>query len=208
MTTGIVERTCTAEAHSDGYGFTRCVDIGGRVVRATLTRDVHEGRSRAQVEVLDDDRTWTHLAEEPTSAWWAHTPPPRLGLDDAVAVLTPVTDRLLARAADILAPPTTAPVPPTVSASPLSVSALPPRLREAVSALLLITYGSDAEGSIGPEDIAQDQACSRPLHVIEFPDGSVVFTKAHRPTCPFITSAEDCDKHQCSPHHRPPHRTR
>jgi len=204
MTTGIVERTCTAEAHSDAYGFTRCVDIGGHVVRATLTRDIHEGRSRAQVEVLTDDRTWTHLAEEPTSTWWADTPPPRLGLDDAVAVLTPVTDRLFARAADILAPPT------TTTAPPLTVSALPPRLREAVSALLFITYGPDAEGSIGPEDIAQDQARSRPLHIIEFPDGSVVFTKAHRPTCPFITStgAEDCDKHQCSPHHRPPHRTR
>ncbi|KOX19261.1 hypothetical protein ADK67_33910 [Saccharothrix sp. NRRL B-16348] len=64
------------------------------------------------------------------------------------------------------------------------------------------SYGFDAEHRIDPDDIAWAYTWGGALHVIEHPDGSVTFTKAHRDDCPFITSAgtQDCDVDCRFPH--------
>ncbi|PRY29214.1 hypothetical protein [Umezawaea tangerina] len=92
-----------------------------------------------------------------------------------------MTDTLLRRAAKILAaPPTT--------------RTILPHVHGAISALLATSAGFNAEARIDPDDI--DRACTwgGALHIIEHPDDSLTFTKAHREDCPFITSrgAQDC----------------
>lgn len=115
------------------------------------------------------------------------TPPTPHATLDPVAVLSPIADRLLQRAADILTKP---PGPLTPS-----VSGLSPRVRDAVSALLAGAYGYDGERHIDPDDVAWAQTHGGALHILEHPDGSVTFTKQHRDACPFITSTgtQECD---------------
>lgn len=100
-------------------------------------------------------------------------------------MLAPLADRLLRRAATILAPPTT-------------TAAVSPRVLDAVAALLATVHTDHGERCVDPDEITWATTHGGNLHIIEHPDGSVTFTKAHRESCPFITSAgtRDCD-HEC-----------
>lgn len=181
MTTAITERDEAAEVTLNRYRYIRVVETGGRIVRARIERDFYHDQSLAVAEVLNDQMTWTCLVKDAPGNWWHATQTPRPHVD-AAAVLGPLADRILHRAAEVLAPP---PTPPTVSAHVL----------DAVSALLATTYGYDGELRITPEDITWASIHGGTLHVIEHADGSVTFTKQHRDQCPFVTSAGilDCD---------------
>jgi hypothetical protein len=193
MTT--TQRDETADATSNHYHYSRIVDIAGHVVRATLKRDFYLDHSRASVEVINDHRSWPLLAEDPASNWWHATPPPRREVD---AVLGPLADRLLHRAATILAPASTTPTPSS-------------RVLDAVSALLATTHGYDGERRIQLEEIAWASTRAGALHTIEHDDGGVTFTTRHRTDCVFITSrgSQDCPEDGClfedpyEPHRKP-----
>jgi hypothetical protein len=101
---------------------------------------------------------------------------------NAAAVLDPLAERLLQRAAEILAAP-----PPIVTLSP--------HLYRAVSALLATSSGFNAECRIDPNDIAWATNHGGALRIFEHSDGGVTFTKAHRDECPYMASkgGQDCD---------------
>ncbi|ANZ35977.1 hypothetical protein BBK82_07705 [Lentzea guizhouensis] len=183
MTTSMTERDETTGTSPQHYHHTRTVEIAGRTVRAHVERGHYlTTTSRAVAEVLNDQMTWTMLAAEATSEWWYNTPAPGPDIDDPARFLGPVTERLLQRAATILAaPPTT--------------HTLSPHLHGAISALLATSYGYDAEHRIEPDDITWAYTHGGALHIIEHPDGSVTFTKHHREDCLFNTSrgAQECD---------------
>jgi hypothetical protein len=116
--------------------------------------------------------TWTHLADEAPNNWVHDTPSPS-PMVHAATELGPLADRLVHRAAEILAPPTTS----------------SHHVLDAVSALLATAYGYDGERRIDPDEIEWAITHGGTLHVIEHGDGSVTFTKRHRDDCPFVTSA-------------------
>ncbi|PWK84493.1 hypothetical protein C8D88_108108 [Lentzea atacamensis] len=183
MTTSMTERDETTGTSPQHYHHTRTIEIAGRTVRAHVERGHYLNTSRAVAEVFNDQMTWTMLAAEATSDWWHNTPTPGPDIDDPARFLGPVTERLLQRAATILAaPPTT--------------HTLSPHLHGAISALLATSYGYDAEHCIEPDDITWAYTHGGALHIIEHPDGSVTFTKHHREDCPFITSrgTQECDE--------------
>ncbi|NUT51425.1 MAG: hypothetical protein HOV94_29615 [Saccharothrix sp.] len=189
MTTTMTERDETTGTSPHRYHHTRTVEIAGRTVRAHVERDFYINQSRAVAEVLNDQMTWTSLAADAPSDWWHNTPTPSPDIDNPARFLSPVTERLLQRAATILAaPPTTH----TIS----------PHLHGAISALLATSYGFDAEHRIDPDEITWAYTHGGALHIIEHPDGSVTFTKHHREDCPFITSrgTEECDEDCYFPH--------
>jgi hypothetical protein len=165
------------------YHYTRVVSIAGRTVRARIQRDFYPQQSCAVAEVLAEDMTWTHLADDPPSNWIDNTPPPS-PMIHAATELGPVAARLIGRATEILAPP------PTI---------LSPHVLQAVGALLATSYGYNAERRINPDDIAWASRHGGRFRIIEHHDGSVTFTKEHRDACPFLTSAgaRDCDG-ECS----------
>ncbi len=181
MTASTIERDQDAGATSTRYHYTRVVEIAGRTVRARLERDVYLNHSGAVAEVLTDQADWSTLAADDLNNWWHDTPPPSADVD-AAAVLGPLAERLLHRAAEILTAP-----PPTVTLSP--------HLYRAVSALLATSSGYNAECRIDPNDITWATDNGGTLHIFENPDGSVTFTKAHRDECPFVASkgGQDCD---------------
>jgi hypothetical protein len=189
MTTSMTERDETTGTSPQRYHHTRTVEIAGRTVRAHVERDFYINQSRAVAEVLNDQLTWTMLAADAPSDWWHNTPTPGPDIDDPARFLSPVTERLLQRAATILAaPPTT--------------NTISPHLHGAISALLATSYGYDAEHRIDPDEITWAYTHGGALHIIEHPDGSVTFTKHHREDCPFITSrgAQECDEDCYFPH--------
>jgi len=179
MTTVITPRDETAVATAHGYRYDRTVEIAGRLVRARIERQHHHSHSRAVVDMINDERSWTRIVDDLARRWWNTTPPPSTHVD-AVAVLGPVADELLRRAATVLSP-----APPTFS----------PHVLDAVSALLATTYRYDGERRIDPDEIEWATTRGGRLHIIEHDDGGVTFTKAHRDECPFITSSgtQDCD---------------
>ena len=181
MTASTIERDQDAGATSTRYHYTRVVEIAGRTVRARLERGVYLNHSGAVAEVLTDQTDWSTLAADDLNNWWHDTPPPSVDVD-AAAVLGPIAERLLHRAAEILAAP-----PPTVTLSP--------HLYRAVSALLATSSGYNAECRIDPNDMTWATDNGGTLHIFEHPDGSVTFTKAHRDGCPFVASkgGQDCD---------------
>lgn len=181
MTTAITERDQDAGATSTRYHYTRVVEIAGRTVRARVERGVYLNDSGAVAEVLTDQAEWSSLAADDLNNWWHDTPPPNPDVH-AVGVLGPLAERLLHRAAEILAAP-----PPTVTLSP--------HLYRAVSALLATNSGYNAECRIDPNDITWATNHGGALRIFEHPDGSVTFTKAHRDKCPFVASngGQDCD---------------
>jgi hypothetical protein len=181
MTAAITEHD-TAGATSNHYHFTRVVETGGRTVRVRIERNVDRDQSLAVAEVLNTHLTWTNLADDAQGNWWHTTPTPHPHVD-AAALLGPLADRLLYRAAQILAPSSTTP-------------SLSPRVLDAVSALLASTHGYNGERRIEPDEIAWANTPGGTLHIIEHADGSVTFTKEHLDACPFITSAgtQDCDQ--------------
>ncbi|WP_395110217.1 hypothetical protein [Actinomadura sp. SCN-SB] len=189
MTAAMTERDHSAGATPHRYHYTRTVEIAGHTVRACVERDTFIRRSRAVADVLNDQMIWTSLAAEAPSDWWYDTPRPGPGVDAPARFLRPVTERLLQRAAAILA------VPPTTHT-------LSPHLHGAISALLATSYGFNAEHDIEPGDITWAYTYGGALHIIEHPDGRVTFTKAHREDCPFITSrgARECDQDCYVPH--------
>jgi hypothetical protein len=179
MTAVIQPRDETAGLTTRAYHYTRIAQIAGYTVRAHIECGPFD-QSLAVVDVLNNHLTWTPLIADAASNWWYPTPAPH-ATTDPVAVLSPIADRLLHRAVDILtAPPT---------------PALSPRVRDAVGALLAGAYGYDGERRIEPDDIVWAQTHGGALHILEHPDGTVTFTKQHRDTCPFITStgAQECD---------------
>ncbi len=182
MTTTMTDRDETAGTSPHRYHHTRTVEIAGRTVRAHAERHFYFNQSSAVAEVLNDQLTWTSLVADAPSDWWHNTPTPGPGIGDPARFLSPVTERLLQRAASILA---AAPTTHTIS----------PHLHGAISALLATSYGFDAEHRIEPREIIWARTRGGALHIIEHPDGSVTFTKAHRDQCPFITSEgrHDCD---------------
>jgi hypothetical protein len=188
MTATITPRDEAAAVTSNGYRYDRVVDIAGRTVRARVERGIYLNDSLAIAEVLTEQMTWTSLAADAPANWWHTTPPPSPDVR-AADVLGPLTGPLVHRAAAILASP-----PTTVTLSP--------HVHGAVSALLATSYGFDAEHRIDPDDIAWAYAHGGALHIIEHPDGSVTFTKAHRDGCPFITGSgtQDCDDECCFEH--------
>ncbi|EWC64550.1 hypothetical protein UO65_0157 [Actinokineospora spheciospongiae] len=187
----MTDRDETTATTTDRYHYTRVVDIDGRTVRARVDRDRYINRSLAVAEVLNEHLTWTTLAAEAPSTWWHDTPnaTSRVAAADPARFLRPVTDPLLRRAATILA-------------SPPTTTTISPHLHGAIAALLATSHGYNAEYHIDPDDITWAHTHGGALHIIEHPDGSVVFTKAHRPNCPFITSAgsSDCDEDCYFPH--------
>ncbi|GAA4898162.1 hypothetical protein [Streptomonospora salina] len=92
----------TGYDRTQSYSYTRVADLGGRRVRARIHRDYYPVQSHAVAEVLSDARTWTHLAQADPSGWHADTPDPPSGVD-ARRELAPLADRLIDRAAAILA---------------------------------------------------------------------------------------------------------
>lgn len=179
MTAMITQRDETAVATGNGYRYDRTVEIAGRIVRARIEGHHYHCYSFAFVDMINDEKSWTRIAEDLACPWWNTTPPPSKNLD-AAAILSPVADDLLGRATTVLAP-----APPTLS----------PHVLDAVSALLATTYRYDGERRIDPDEIEWATTRGGRLHVIEHADGSVTFTKAHRDECPFITSSgtQDCD---------------
>ena len=182
MTAIMIDRDEAAGATAHRYHHTRVVEIAGRIVRARVERDFYLDQSLAVAEVLNDHTTWTSLAADAPNNWWHDTPAPGLDIH-AAGILGPLTERLLHRAAAILA-------------SPPSTQTLSPHVHGAISALLATSYGFDAEHRVDPDDIDWAYAWGGTLHIIEHPDGTVTFTKAHRDDCPFITSTgtQDCDE--------------
>lgn len=179
----MTERDETTGTGPHRYHHTRTVEIAGRTVRAHVERDFYINQSRAVAEVLNDQMIWTSLAADAPSDWWHNTPTPGPDIDGPARFLSPVTERLLQRAATILAaPPTTR----TIS----------PHLRGTISALLATSYGFDVERRIDPDEVTWAYTYGGALHIIEHSDGSVTFTRAHREDCPFITSrgAQECDE--------------
>ncbi|MFI9811545.1 hypothetical protein [Saccharothrix variisporea] len=182
MTIAMIERDEASGTNAHGYHHTRVVEIAGQIVRARVERDFYLDQSLAVTEVLNNQMTWTSLAADAPGNWWHDTPTPRLDTH-AVTILGPLTERLLHRAAAILA---TTPTTQVIS----------PHVHGAISALLATNEGFDAEHRIDPDDINWAYTHGGALHIIEHSDGSVTFTKAHRNNCPFITSAgtNDCDE--------------
>jgi hypothetical protein len=188
MNASMTERDEATGATATSYHHTRVVEFAGRTLRARVERDYYINQSFAVAEVLSDQMTWTSLAADAPSNWWHGTPRPSADVHAATA-LGPLTERLLSRAAEILAaPPTTQ----TIS----------PHVHGAISALLAMTYGFDGEKRIDPDDIMWAYRHGGALHILEHPDGSVTFTKAHRDDCPFIatTGEHDCDDECVFPH--------
>ncbi|WP_410675353.1 hypothetical protein [Amycolatopsis sp. cmx-4-68] len=181
MTTVITECVDDAGATPDRYYYTSVVEVAGRTIRVRVERCVYLNGSGAVAEVRTDQAEWSSLAADALNNWWHDTPPPSPDVD-AAAILRPLTEQLLHRAAKILAAP---PPMPTLS----------PHLFRAVSALLATSSGFNAECRIDPDDIAWATNHGGALHIFEHPDGSVTFTKAHRDECPFVASkgAQDCD---------------
>lgn len=139
MTTAITEHDHDAGATSTRYHYTRVAEIAGHTVRARVERGVYLNDSGAVAEVLTDQAEWRSLAADGLNNWWHDTPPPSPDVQ-AAAVLGPLAERLLHRAAEILAAP-----PPMVTLSP--------HLYRAVSALLATSSGFNAECRIDPNDI-------------------------------------------------------
>ncbi|MEU6261825.1 hypothetical protein [Saccharopolyspora shandongensis] len=185
MTTPITEHHRDTGATSTRYHYTRVVEIAGCTVRARVWRGVYLNDSGAVAEVLTDQAEWNRLTADALNYWWQDTPSPSPDVD-AAAVLGPLAEQLLHRAAEILAA-----TPTTVNFSP--------HVYRAVSALLATSSGFNAECRIDPDDIAWATNCGGTLHIFEHPDGSVTFTKAHRDECPFVVSkgGQDCDD-ECS----------
>ena len=179
MTAVITQRDEAAVATGNGYRYDRVVEIAGRIVRARIERQFYVSYSFAFVDMINDAKSWTRVVEDLACPWWDATPSPRTDVDVA-AVLGPVADQLLRRAAAILAPA------PTVLSS---------HVLDAVSALLATTYGYDGERRLTPDDMSWANTHGGRLHVIEHADGSVTFSKEHRDECPFITSSgtQGCD---------------
>jgi hypothetical protein len=187
MTAAITPRDEAAAVTTNGYRYDRVVEITGHIVRARIERTLSVHHSLAHVEMINDQKSWTHLAQDAARNWWDTTPPPRNHVDPAT-VLGPVADQLLRRAATILTP-TPTPPPRTLS----------PQVLHAVSALLATTYGYDGERRINPDEIEWATTRAGALHIIEHDEGSVTFTKRHRHDCVFITStgAQDCPDDGC-----------
>jgi hypothetical protein len=181
MTTVITQRDEAAVATGNGYRYDRTVEIAGRIVRARIERHFYHSYSLAVVDMINDEKSWTRVVEDLACPWWNTTPTPSAHLD-AAAVLGPVGEELLRRAATVLTP---VPTPPTLS----------PHVLDAVSALLATTYRYDGEQRITPDDMTWASTHGGTLHIVEHTDGSVTFTKAYRDECPFITSSgsQDCD---------------
>lgn len=181
MTAVITPRDEAAVATGNGYRYDRIVEIAGRIVRARIERQFYVSYSLAVVDMINDAKSWTRVVEDLACPWWDATPSPSKDVD-AAAVLGPVADQLLRRAAAILAP---APAPAMLSSHVL----------DAVSALLATTYGYDGERRLTPDDMSWANTHGGRLHVIEHADGSVTFSKEHRDECPFITTSgtQDCD---------------
>ncbi len=178
MTAVITHQDETAVATGYHYRYDRVVEIAGRIVRARIDRQLYRSHSFALVAMINDEKSWTRVVDDLACQWWDATPTPSTHVD-AAAVLGPVADELLRRAATVLAPT------PTLSAHVL----------DAVSALLATAYRYDGEQRITPDDMSWASTHGGRLHIIEHADGSVTFTKAHREECAFITSSgtQDCD---------------
>lgn len=175
----IIQRSETATATSDRYQYTRTVMNATHTVRVRIERDTWRGKSHAVAEVFTDRMTWATLTADTPANWWHATPTPNPGVD-ATEVLGPVADRLVHRAGPILA---IRPITMTMS----------PNVYGAISALLATSRGFDAEVLIDPDDVAWAHEYGGALHILEHPDGSVSFTKAHRDDCPIITGSATQD---------------
>lgn len=66
---------------------------------------------------------------------------------------------------------------------------------ELVRAALMTSAWTTYEVLLGPDDIAWTRAKGHPLKIIRRPDGRVLITAAHAPTCALITSNDrsPCD---------------
>ncbi|HEX8870509.1 MAG TPA: hypothetical protein VF821_32890 [Lentzea sp.] len=188
MTSRITDHDQQAGVTSDRYHYTRVAEIDGHTIRARIVRGMYNNNSGAVAEIRVDGTNWSTLTARAINDWWYDTPQPSPDVD-AAAVLGPVAERLLHGAAEILAAPTAMPT--------LSL-----HLYRAISALVATSGGYNNEVRIDPDDIDWAHVHGGRLHVIEHPDGSVTFTKAHRNDCPFLTSvgARDCDDECDFPH--------
>ncbi|GGN23841.1 hypothetical protein GCM10011609_76940 [Lentzea pudingi] len=189
MTNRIIDHDQDAGATSQRYHYTRVTEIHGHTVRARIQRGIYNNvNSGAVAEIRANGMSWSTLTAAGIDSWWYDTPKPSPDIDPA-AVLGPLAEQLLCGAAEILASP---PAMPTLSV----------HLYRAINGLLAISGGFTDEARIDPDDIAWAYAHGGALHIIEHPDGSVTFTKAHRDDCPFLTSAgaRDCDDECDFPH--------
>jgi len=91
----------TAHA-SQRYTLYRIYNIYSATVRISVERDRDTQQSLAVVEVLNSDRKWTTLADNPPGNWHHDTDDVTTDIN---ASLGPIADTLLARARAILGPP-------------------------------------------------------------------------------------------------------
>jgi hypothetical protein len=131
MTIVITQTDETAEVTAHRYDYTLVAQIAGRTVRARVVRASYLDDSLAVTEVSTDQMTWATLAAEAPSNWWHTAPAPSPDVS-AAGILSPIAERLLNRAAGILA---IRPITLTVS----------PVVHSAIGALLATAYGYDAE---------------------------------------------------------------
>lgn len=98
--------------YSQGYDLARIVQFDtGHKVRVRIRRDSWQQQSYALAEVLNTNLAWTELVSEPAESWHPGSPylashfgadhPARNGKPEAL--LNEIADRLLTRAAAVLA---------------------------------------------------------------------------------------------------------
>lgn len=184
MPATITERDEAAWVTEDRYRYMRVLEVAGRIVRIRITRGADPVPSHARAEVLAHNKTWTHLATIPPDNWIATTTPPSPTVD-AAKELGALAERLIHRAAEILAPP-----PPTTDLPPSDVL-------DILHALFATTHSYTGETEITPDLVEWAKAYGHPFLIIRHNNGTITLTKAHTKQCAFVTTAGstecDCD---------------
>ncbi|SES39866.1 hypothetical protein SAMN04488000_12678 [Lentzea albida] len=153
------------------YTLLRIVRLGPHTVRVRVHREVELEPCFAAAEVLSCDMTWTPLVMHHPECWFDRTATPFKHVN-VKTELEPLADDLMRRVTAILVKSIT----------------LPEHVLDVVGALLAVAYGSTGEHVITPDDVRWAKASGGPFRAIDRPDGSVLFTKAHRHDCPLLTS--------------------
>lgn len=180
MNPSIVERGTTTGTSADQYEMTREIETAGHLVRVRIRRSTAQYDSFAVADMLTGDGTWRRMADVPPACWTAPEPCDTL---DVTAALGGLADRLVDRVCELItAPP---PIPPTLSEHVVA----------AIGALLANHCSYSGEFEATADGIEWARTHGGPFRIIEEPNGTVTFTKAHRAGCPYVVSsgAQVCD---------------
>lgn len=182
MSTPITDRATSTESGAIRYQMTREVETAGRVVRVVIRRGRDHWNSFAVADVLTDAGTWHRLADVPPELWINGTP--RLSdTIDVTAALGALAERLVVRSCELITSP------------PQMPHTVPAHVFDAMGALLATGYSYGGECRVTGDTIEWARTHGGPFRIIEEPDGTVTFTKAHRAACPYVASsgAQECD---------------